>query len=167
MAVTLQADPTLAGFNAYCTRAFANEFLLEKRLFAITGWDAVTNKDAAIIWATREMDRLNYDGARATSSNRHEFPRVGIPDVASDEIPVQMQEATAELANWLGQVDRSVPDDQEKYQELKAGPISLKFREAATGRELTSEMPDTVRGMVKRYLAGGHTGTLNRKVVRV
>ena len=36
MAVTLQADPTLGGFNAYCTREFANIFLLESRLFALT-----------------------------------------------------------------------------------------------------------------------------------
>lgn len=166
MAVTLQADPTLAGFNAYCTRAFVNEFLLEKRLFA-TGWENVANKDAAIFWATREMDRLNYTGARAVSAQRHEFPRAGIPDVGNDEIPVQLQEATAELSYYLGQVDRSQPDNQEVYQEIKAGPISLKFREASTGRELTSEMPGSIRALVRRYLAGGAVGPLNRLAVRV
>ena len=163
---TLQADPTLAGLNAYCTRAFANEFLMEKRLFALD-WEAVTNKNAAIIWATREMDRLVYAGARAVSSNRHEWPRVGLDDVDSDELPAQLQEATAELAFWLGQVDRSPQTDQELFEGIKVGPIDLKYREASTGRELTSEMPDSIRGMVKRYLAGGAVaGSLNRQVVR-
>ncbi len=166
MAVTLQADPTLADFNAYATRAFVTSFLIEKRLFAST-WDAVANKDAAIMWATRELDRLNYAGTRATSSNRHEWPRTSVPDVASDEIPIQLQEATAELSFYLGQVDRSQPDDQEKFESLKVGPITLAFREAATGRELTSEMPDSVRGLVRRFLAGGTVGTINRKAVRV
>lgn len=167
MAVTLQANPTLALFNAYCTRAEANEFLLERRLFAATAWNAVTNKDAAIMWATRELDRLQWAGSRATSSNRHEWPRNGIANVTATEIPLLLKDATAELAYYLGQSDRSAPDSQEQFEELKVGPITLKFREAATGRELTSEMPDSVRGLVARYLVGGTMGDMNRKAVRV
>ena len=83
---TLQADPNLAGFNCYCTRAEANEYLVERRLFALSTWEAVTNKDAALMWATRELDRLNWAGTRATSANRHEWPRAGVNDVGSDEI---------------------------------------------------------------------------------
>lgn len=163
---TLQADPTLAGLNSYCTRAFANEFLIEKRLFALTDWEAVTNKDAALMWATRELDRLNYAGARAVSSNRHEWPRQGLSDVDSNEIPVQVQEATAELAYYLSQADRANPTDQETFEELAVGPIKLKYREASTGRELTSEMPDSITGLVRRFLAGGITSSLNRQAVR-
>lgn len=165
--VTLQADPTLAGFNAYCTRAFANEFLLEKRLFALTGWEAVTNKDAAIMWATRELDRLDYAGYRTANGQAHEFPRSGIEDLGSNTIPVQLQEATAELAYYLAQSDRSAPTTQETFEGIKAGPIELKFRESATSRELISEMPDTVVGLLKRYLKGGWAGTSNRMAVRV
>ena len=166
--VTLQADPTLADLNAYCTRAEANEYLTEKRLFALATWEAVDNKDAAIIWATRELDRLAYAGARAVSSNRHEWPRTGLTDVASTVIPDQLKDATAELAYYLSQVDRSAPTDQELFEGLKVGPIDLKFREASTGRELTSEMPDSIRAMVRRFLAGGAVSSaINRVAVRV
>jgi hypothetical protein len=166
MAVTLQPDPTVADLNAYCSRAEANEYLAERRLFSLVTWEAVTNKDAAIMWATRELDRLNYVGARALSANRHEWPRTGVTDVASTVIPEAVKDATAELAYYLGQNDQSQASDQEKYQEIKAGPITLKFREANTGRELTSEMPDSIRGLLKRYLAGGSIGSLSHAVVR-
>jgi len=166
MAVTLQADPSLAGFNCYCTRAEANEYLLEKRLHALTAWEAVTNKDAALLWATRELDRLNWDGYRATSSNRHEWPRSGIADVDSDEIPDQVKEATAELAYYLAQADRTIQTTQEQFTEIKVGPITLKPRESSTGIDLTSEMPDSIRGLVKRFLGGFQASGINRNLVR-
>jgi hypothetical protein len=165
--VTLQADPTLAGFNAYCTRAEANSFLLEERLFALTAWEAVENKDAAIIWATRELDRLAFLGYRTANSQAHEWPRSGIADVGSDEIPDQLKWATAELAFYLAQSDRSQPTSQETFESIKAGPIELKFRESVTGRELTSEMPDSVTGLLKRFMKGGSMGSSNRMAVRV
>ena len=166
MAVTLQADPTLALFNAYCTRVEANEYLLERRLFAATDWNAVVNKDAAILWATRELDRLNYVGSRATSANRHEWPRSSVPDVSVTEIPDQLKDATAELAYYLAQADRTAPNEQEQFKSIQAGAIKLEYREALVGRELTSEMPDTVRGLIKRFLGGGLSSSMNRRVVR-
>ena len=167
MAVTLQPDPTLAGFNSYCSRAEANEYLLERRLHGST-WDSCPNKDAALLWATRELDRLNWTGYRATSSNRHEWPRSGVTDVGSTEIPDQVKDACAELAFYLAAADRASPSTQEEFDEITVGPIKLKYRESSTGRELTSEMPDTVRALVRRFLAAGASSSgANRKAVRV
>lgn len=166
MAVTLQADPTLANFNSYCSRAEANEYLLERRLHTATVWDAVTNKEAAILWATRELDRLNYIGSRATSSNRHEWPRSSVPDVGVTVIPDQLKDACAELAYFLAQADQSQPSAQEQFKSITAGSIKLEYRESKTGRELTSEMPATVRGLIKRFLGGGISSSINRQVVR-
>jgi hypothetical protein len=167
MAVTLQSDPDVAGFNAYATRAEVNSFLLEKRLFALTTWEACPNKEAAILWATRELDRLKFAGSRATSANRHEWPRSGITDVDSNEIPDQLKDACAELAYYLCQADRSAPAAVEEFKSIQAGPIKLEYKDAATGPELTSEMPDSVRGLLKRFLKGGTSGVMNRKAVRV
>jgi len=166
MAVSLQSDPTLAGFNSNCSRDEANEFLLERRLFA-SAWETCANKDAALIWATRELDRLNWGGIKVADTQRHAWPRDGFDDVNTTEVPEAVKDATAELAFYLAQTDQTQPAAQELLEELQVDVIKLKFRESPTGRELTSEMPDSVMGMVKPYLAAASLSTVNRKAIRV
>jgi hypothetical protein len=165
MAVTLQADPTQAGFNAYCDRAHANEYLIERRLWA-SAWDNCANKEAALMQATRELDRLQYLGSLVDTSQRHAWPRSGLADVAETELPEALKDACAELAFYLAAQDQTQPQAAEVFEELKVDVITIKYREPGTGRELTSEMPDSVTGLLGRYLVGGNLGTVNRRAVR-
>lgn len=168
---TLVATPGAADANSYTDRAEADEYLLNDRLHA-SAWDTLDDsaKDAALMWATRELERLDYVGYRVTETQALKWPRseayLDGRLLANDEVPKQMKDATAEMAFWLSQGDRSAPSSGEQFQELGVGPITLKFRDPAGRGGILDAMPDTVRGLIGGLTTSG-TGTgINHGVLR-
>lgn len=163
MATPFDASVGTATANSYCTVDDANVFLREQRLYAST-WDACENKEAALMWATREIDRFNFIGDIADYDQALKWPRLNAyrPDgrlFASDEIPQPVKNATAELALWLSLADRSVQPTGGEFSKVKVGPIEVEYRDVPGGTDPVVTMPDTVRGLLQDLLRamGGYS----------
>lgn len=168
MATPFDASVGTSTANSYCTVDQANIFISEQRLYG-TEWDACANKEAALMWATREIDRFKFIGQIADLEQALKWPRVNayLPDgrlLASTTIPVQVQNATAEMALWLSLADRSVQPTGGEFQKVKVGPIEVEYRDVPGGTDPIVTMPDTIRGMLDELIVstGGYSLLVHR-----
>lgn len=131
-------DATVGGgaANSFVTNAEADAYFAD-RLFN-TGWTgAEENQDAALIMATRGINAQCYRGTAASETQALQFPRTGLTlpngySTTATEIPRLIKEATYEYALYLlnSATDATLERSQvaEGLSELKAGPVTLKFR---------------------------------------
>ena len=156
--MSVESTPGSATADSYCTVAEADAYNAA-RLFA-TAWSAASTptKEAALKMATRLLDQIftrsmiedgayyGYSGQKVTlawtglpttpETQALCWPRTGMLNrnsyaIASDVIPQDLKNATAELARQLIVADTSANNDVEAQgiQSLSAGPVSLAFRE--------------------------------------
>lgn len=112
--LTVEDGTGVSGANAYCTRAFADDYHAA-RLHAETWQQADdADKDRALAQACRLLDdHLQWKGAAVVTMREYpKWPRTGTLDregaaIASTTIPTCLQEANAELARWLLDGDRA------------------------------------------------------------
>lgn len=133
--MALVLDVTVGGSaaNAYLSRAEADAYF-ESRLYA-TAWTGATgaNKDIAIVWATRLLDRsIDWIGYVTTALQALRWPRANALSadgilILNDVIPKQVKEATAELAMWLLQKDRTAETGREGIRAFSVGKLSFQF----------------------------------------
>lgn len=138
--MALVLDTTVGGSqaNAYLSRAEANAYF-DTRLYA-SAWTGATDavKDAAIVWATRLLDRMvEWEGGVWSTTQALRWPRSYVYDadgkmLTSDVIPRQVKEATAELAIWLIQKDRTAETGREGIRAFAAGKVSFEFDKTDT-----------------------------------
>lgn len=176
--MALVSDPSLAGFNAFCSVAEADAYHAT-RLHNSTWTGAITaTKEAAIIWATRNFDSLEWKGFRTVINQAHEFPRnmlfidggeYGYGSDAlyntfmfdSTTIPQFLKEATAEAAMWLIANDTTKNTGTEGIKRIKVDVIELEVDKTTK----PSWMDDSVRNMIWRYMKNSNPYMAN--VVRV
>jgi hypothetical protein len=169
VAITLDATVGGVAANSYATVAFADDYF-STRLWTST-WEEAGEDDKAraLMMATRLLDVwFDWYGSVASLTQALLWPRRGVikPGIAedlvgsvdnpwgepfavlldSDEIPVRIKEATAELAGQLLVSDRTADSDTETQgiKSLKAGPISLEFSGDVTAKPI----PDWVSALV-------------------
>lgn len=127
-----------------------------------TSWFAASTKDktVALIWATRLLDQyFAWNGIIASQSQALGWPRSSTYDrdgrlQANDAIPLVIEQATAELARWLIESDRTSTDSQTgAVQYLTVGQIAIKYATATA--VLATVIPDAVKVML------GHLGTFS------
>lgn len=155
MTITLNATPGDASANAYVDLAGANS-LLETRGFATEWTDADDEKrKAALVWATRILERLEWDGGIASTTQALRWPRFGAYDedgreFASNAIPKPLKDATAELALYLVKEDRTEDQGTVPITEAKVGEVAVKFGVGQAGG--TNPIPQGVLDMVAPLL---------------
>jgi hypothetical protein len=133
-------DTTVGGSatNSYLTLDEFNEYLTN-HVSGAAGL-AVTpdaKKEAGLITATRLIDVMFlWNGAAASETQRRAFPRTGLLTrngfaLASDIHPVELKEATAELARLLLATDTTAPSSVsvQGLTQITAGPVTLKFKD--------------------------------------
>lgn len=151
---TLIATAGAADANAYCTRAFADQYALDRPAVGTT-WAlaSVDAKDAAILWATKLMDALwDWEGYPSTTTQALLWPRQGILKrskiayVDITVVPVELQQATAEYARQLLAGDLAGNSDVETFgvTSFKAGPVSFSFKDNVVAKPV----PDTVFNLI-------------------
>ena len=145
MAVTFKVEDG-SGFtdsNAYCTVAFADDYLSIKSTSFLTTWNGLTTeqKQNAIMWGSRVLDqRARWQGVRSNLDQAMTWPRTGVYDrdgilIAPDEIPLQIKQATVELAFHLvtEDVDPSAPGAGSAggIKRLKAAVLEIEYQDNA------------------------------------
>lgn len=164
--MALDASVAGANSNSYVDVAYADAYHAS-RLFN-TEWASATtpNKEATLIWATRLLDVLPWASFRANRTQSLRWPQYEAYDqdswlVPADEIHRNVKDAACELALYLLREDRTVDSGATAIEELKVGPIELKFDIAAG----TKAIPDGVIALVQHFLAGG--GGVSHSLSRV
>lgn len=152
MAITLDATVGGASSNAYIDRTAADSILEEN---GRTDWAALTDavKDAALIAATRELEKYKYKGDKTSETQALRWPRDGLYDrdgdeVASDAIPNELQYAVAELAYLFQSSNRFAEVGTEGFSKIKVASIELtidKTTKAAT-------VPSYIKGFISHWM---------------
>lgn len=166
MALVLVTDPSLAGFNGYCTVAEVTDYETSK---GGTTYAAKTTaqKEALIIWATRQMDVLQWKGWKTDPAQNHEWPRSGvwrdgstydwsysdsllIPNMQFDAttIPQFLKDATADLVLQLNVSDTTAATGTEGYKRIKVSEIELEIE----AKDRPSWFQESTRSLCWRYL---------------
>lgn len=123
-------------------------------------------KEAALKWATRLLERLEWCGYKKDIAQALRWPRVYVYDqdgywYESTIVPVPVKNAACELALYLIKEDRTADSGAIPLNSLSVGSLSMSFD---TGAQ-TKEIPDGVKSMIAFLLENGGSKTM-RKVVR-
>lgn len=173
MAVTFNTTPGDTAANSYITVEDADDFLTQSRLHVGVEWTGLTQaqKEAALMWSTREIERHDFIGDRkAITQALHwptyeEYENDGRP-IPADGIPVSVENATAEMALHLVKEDQSKVAVGELFQKVKVGPVELQYRDRPGADDILDTAPPDVRAMLKPVLSAGSAGGINRNVLR-
>lgn len=153
MALVLIATPGAADANSFCDRAWADGYH-EAHLYASV-WTAAANdrKEIALVMATRTIVGLVewITGRQATLTQALPWPRICAVDkeqnsFASNVVPPELKNATAELARQLLVKDRTADSktETEGITRMKAGPVEFDF-----DRPVAKVLPDAVFYMIQ------------------
>lgn len=153
MALVLNATAADPAANAYCLTAEADAYHLS-RGFNPEWTAALTGaKELAIVWATRLLDQLEWNGIKwhlLPGSQALRWPRAGVFDqdnvlVDYQSIPQWLKNATAEWAFFLIKDDRTLDPGGIVPLNLKVGPIELKNLQR-------NPVPASVLEIIRPYL---------------
>jgi hypothetical protein len=163
--MALVSDPSLAGFNSFSSVAAADAYHAT-RLHNTSWTGALTaTKEAALIWATRNFDSLQWRGARTVVNQSHEFPRTGLFIDGGDywygadalyntymfdpaTIPTFLADATAEAAMWLIAADPTKTSDTAGISALRVDTVELKLDK----NDRPSWLNNSVKNIIWRYV---------------
>lgn len=163
--MALDAVPSSPTFNSYSTVAEADAYHATR--LHNTAWTGATtpNKEAALIWATRNLDILEWKGYLTAPAQSHQFPRNmlfrdgGEYGYGSDAlyntmmfdpatVPDFVKQATAELAMYLLTSDVTSPTGTEGFKKIKVDSIEMEIDK----KDRLQWMTDSVKNLVWRYL---------------
>lgn len=167
--ITLVATPGAADANSYCTLAFANAY--HEAQLHNTDWFSKVQEElaAALIVATQYIDLFEYRG-RPASTQPLKFPRSGLVVdsyvLASDGVPMQVQQACAQIALDYLRDDfaarkTSTSSVQGAIKSIKAGSFNITYGgDGATVSETSqvSFLSDYARLLLKPLLGRNHAG---------
>lgn len=166
-----------ASANSYVDVAFADDFLSTETLYG-TDWAAATagNKQAALIMATRDIDRLEFYGYRNSETQALKWPRSGVVldgvTHVSTVIPSEIKQAACLLANWLltNNPDAlSSTSNDGAINAIKVGALAVNFDTSRTAsrKTLFQLMPDSVKALLDDFTVTNFGNSGSVKVVRV
>jgi hypothetical protein len=153
MALTLtkETGTGLANANSYATAADGDNYH-DAHLYAAT-WTAATtpNKEKALVMATRLIDvHYLFFGKKLLKTQALMWPRSGAPDadhaggrdfIGDNEMPVNLVNATCELARELIAQDRTTAPDGEGLSQVGiVGVLNVTFDKRDTRTVMTREV---------------------------
>ena len=177
--MAIQPNPALANFNAYCSVAESDAYHATR--LHNTAWTGATTatKEAAIIWATRNFETLEWKGWMTVADQNLQWPRTGVfrngnevLDASesalyyniifdSATIPTFLKEATAEAAMWLIASDTTAPVGTEGFSRIKADTIELQIDK----RDRLKWLNDSTKNIIWRYVRNSNPYMANARRV--
>lgn len=156
--------------NSYCTISEAENYFLDRLHNTIWTTAEGSDKQAALIWATRLLDEIcDWLGSKTGDLTQAlRWPRDFIYDPDGNNhpntsIPQFLKNATAEFAFHLLGEDRTLETNRGMmgFSEIKVDVIDLKINQSKAKKL----MPPSVWTIVRPYCT--YKGTGQRKTVRV
>ena len=133
---TVEDGAGLSNATSYVSVEDADDILI-MNIHAAPAWMALSLdvKQRLLSWASRYLDeRARWFGRKTVETAALRFPRSGVRDrdgihIDANEIPRQLRVATAEMARYLIDADRTVERDQDALISLKADVVEMEFVE--------------------------------------
>lgn len=133
MALDIDATPIgTSTNNSYVTLAESNTYF-DSRL-NVTDWTGATDdiKNRALASSTRQIDYNDFYGDREFDTQALKFPRTGLGTLDGVEldsiIPIQVKEATYEMALYMLSVDTSKPSTDGVVTKEKVGSLEIHYK---------------------------------------
>lgn len=153
--MTITATPGSTTADSYVTLADADSYHAN-RLHNAT-WIAASDsdKEAALKWATRLLDRENWVGTRSTESQALRWPRLYVDDrdgypIDSATIPQFLKNATSELAFLLIATDRTADSGTEGFKKIKVDSIELEIDSVDRIGSVSKEVNSMIEGYMQQ-----------------
>lgn len=133
MALIVETGVGLTNANSYVTTAEASAYFSVDRVFAAT-WDAYGLQDELLQWATRVIDqKVRWKGIKSVDASALRWPRSNMVDrdhafVDTAVVPVQVKQATLEMAKWLLTHDATAGQNVNYLQRLRVDVIELMWQ---------------------------------------
>lgn len=174
MPLVINATPASPTANSYATLAEANTYHESIIPAQATDWTSATDatKEAALVTATRLLDQwFLWESWPSTEAQNLDWPRQGLLGrngrqyIGDMVIPIELKNATAELARQMIVENRTLDSDIEvkNITSLRAGPVSLSFGSGVTAKVL----PDAVMSYIPEWWGRPRsTRTMTRDLMR-
>lgn len=158
---TVEDGTRVVGANSYVGLSEAADYFAIDPNF-LSSWNALSSDErgAYLAWATRILDqKTKWDGKRYTTTQELRWPRTGVKDsdgnaIANTVIPLQLRQATMELAKWLSSNDPTTGPDTEALKALEVDVIKIEWQDGA----FQSEYPSILNQLLwplGRFATGG------------
>lgn len=148
-------------YIAYASRVEVNGYLNVEPVRS-TAWNALTDDDATrgpfIISGTRRLNMLSWGGEKTGgAAQQNAWPRTGLfhadgTAVADDEVPQEIEDATALLAGSIN-LDNETADSGRSGSNVKtaaAGSVNVTFFKTGAGKVLQDE---SAFNLISQWLA--------------
>jgi len=173
MALTIVATAGSASANSFITLAECETYMEGRGNKALWTAAADSDKNIALVEATRELDLLTYTGYRTDDTQALSWPRQWAVDpdnptdqyFDTDEIPTRLKNAQAELAFQFikaGTTDLAALDSKAGVKRKKVDVLETEWFSAATTPTGIARYP-RVMNYIRRLLA---TSGLTTEVIR-
>ena len=155
--MSLDASVNGANSNAYADVAYADAYHAARSFN--TEWASATTpqKEVALIWACRLLDKLNWASIRALQAQALRWPQMAAYDqdgwfVPQTVIHRDVKDANCEMALYLLREDRTLDQGAFGIEALKVGSIAINFDKT---QESAQAIPDGVMELIAHFLVGG------------
>lgn len=150
-------------YSSFVALATAEQYLAVDT--SAIGWAAgdATDRSKWLVQATRILDRQSWRGDKTEAANELAWPRTGISGIDSATIPIQIEQATAELASQManGYDAAGQATTAEGIRRQKAGSVEQEFFAPGTaGVAVGQRFPLPVWELIAPFLEGGGAGEL-------
>lgn len=140
--------------NSYVSVVEADD-IVAVNIHASPKWVALTTaeKEKLLAWASRFLDaHTRWYGTKTVETSGLRWPRKGVYDrdnilLADNVIPHQLKVATASMAVYLIENDRTVERSQDALTRLQVDVVELEFREGYTLALVPNHMEYLVAGL--------------------
>ena len=161
MTFVVETGTGSATANSYCTELFADTYHEDA---GNTDWNLITNKEAALIKATRYMVqvyRALWSGYRYVATQALDWPRGGVYlndyaeeiSIASNVVPLEIQQACAELALKTYTEGELLTDAEQKIIMEMIGPITTKYSDTST---TSHKQYSAIDALLKPYIKSSY-----------
>lgn len=141
--------------NSYVTVAEADAYFAD-RLHSTNWINAIaTDKEKALIQATKMIDFKHFMGYKTISSQLLKFPRTGIyydgELLDSLSVPLSIMSAVFELAIYLLSDDYTTPNEISEFDNIKVGSLNI----TPTKQNNNLDLPPFVNELLKPFIRSG------------
>lgn len=155
---TLDATVGGAAANSYVTEDEADTYFSTRLQVGAWSDGGATDRDAALIQATRQIDALSFMGVKLDTAQALQWPRFNVFDPDGYEyegVPVIVKHATMEaalrlLADSASGSDTNAPTGLEPFKRARIGPLEVEVDKGYRA----GLVPDIVRRLLRPVLAG-------------
>lgn len=153
-AFVVETGAGLATATSYVSADEANDYF-EVNADAAADWFTLDDdkRELYLAWATRLLDqKTDWKGYPATATQALRWPRTGVTTrdgvaIGSNVIPINLRQATAELARYLIANDPSQGQDADNFKKIVVDVIEIEFQDGTAQPEFPALINAILTGL--------------------